>query len=93
MGFQVDQPGDCARSKDGRLKIFPPDLSEYKFSDSTAEGDPQYFGYVDKDENWYIMKLTATTARYVKGSGDYAANFALCAEPGAFEYDYYFNVF
>ena len=65
--------------------------AHYKFSDNTAEGDPQYFGYVDRDQNWYIMKLTATGARYAKGSGNYAATFAGCADPG-FEYSYFYEL-
>ncbi len=63
--------------------------AHYKFSDNTASGDPQYFGYVDKDENWYVMKFTATGARFAKGSGNYAANFANCPN---LTYSYFYEL-
>ena len=70
-------------------------VAPYKFSDNTASGDPQYFGYVDKDENWYIMKLTGTGARFAKGKGDYATNFGNCAkdpDDGGLVYSYFFEL-
>lgn len=49
-------------------------VAHYKFSDNTAPGDPQFLGYVDKDQNWYIMKLTSSGARFANGVGNYATN-------------------
>lgn len=64
-------------------------FSNYELSDMTAVGDPQYFGYVDKDENWYIRRVTASTVRFAKGSGDYPAAFAGAA---GLTYHYYFEI-
>lgn len=59
-------------------------LKGYKISDMESIGNPSvpnphYFGYVNKDCEWYIMKLTNITARYAKGDSDYDANWALRA--------------
>ena len=54
-------------------------LKDYHISDMESTGNPSvpnphYFGYVNKDCNWYIMKVTNVTTRYARGSGDYDAN-------------------
>ena len=73
---------------DGTISHEDP-TTKYKFSDNTATGDPQYFGYVTKDQDWYIMKLTASGARFAKGSGNYAANFSNAAN---LTYYYFFEL-
>jgi hypothetical protein len=50
------------------------DLASYRISDLDTGSSPQYFGYVDKDGRWYILELTATIARYCKGSDSYETN-------------------
>lgn len=62
----------------------------YKISDIDDAGDPKYFGYLDANGNWYVLKLTSTDARYSKGVTDYAANWGNRA---ALSYDYYNNTF
>jgi len=65
-------------------------VAEYMFSDSDPTGE--YYGFVDKSENWYIMKLISTvpmSARFANGKGNYAANFAVC---GDLTYYYFFEL-
>jgi hypothetical protein len=61
-------------------------LSDYRISDIE---DP-YYGYVKADGGWYIMQLTATTARYVKGDANYTTAWTNRATP--LGYDYFFNI-
>ena len=39
---------------------------------------PSYYGFIDQDGNWYIMRATTsgniTTYEFVKGSSDYSTN-------------------
>ena len=46
-------------------------LSDYKINDVDDDASPNYYGFTDKDENWYILKETispgANTYRYEKG--------------------------
>ena len=41
-------------------------LAKYKVTDIDPTEGNSYFGYVDKDGKWFIMNLTAITARYIK---------------------------
>ena len=76
MGFQVDQPWDCARSKDGKLLINSLALEDYKISDIDDSSDPSYFGFLNKDGHWYIMEQNTAnkTYRYASGADDYSTN-------------------
>lgn len=73
------------------LPVLVADLENYKISD-VAIGDPiSYYGYVDKDENWYIQQDTGGTAfRYFKGSTDYTTNWTNRA---GLAYDYFYAIF
>ena len=62
----------------------------YKITDLDTAGTTKYFGYVDKDGNWYIMKLTDTQGRYIKGVSDYINNWINRA---TLSYDYFNVVF
>lgn len=66
--------------------------TDYKISDMDTSSDPSYFGYIDKDGNWYITELTESTGevRYCKGSSDYSTNWTSRA---SLTYDLYNNVF
>jgi hypothetical protein len=63
---------------------------QYKITDIDPTEGNSYFGHVDKDGKWYIMNLTATAARYVKGDSGYQAAWG---NKGALGYDYFYNVF
>jgi hypothetical protein len=62
---------------------------DYKISD-LADGDTSYFGFLKSDGSWYIMSLTETEARYVKGDDDYSTNWT---DRESLTYDYYNNIF
>jgi hypothetical protein len=69
-------------------------LSGYFISDKDDDASPNYFGFVDRDGNWYILKETvlagADTYRYAKGTTGYTTNWTGRA---ALSYDYFYNVF
>lgn len=67
-------------------------LFHYKASDTDTGSDTKYYGFVDKNENWYIIKEVTTdeTFRYVKGSSAYATAWSNRASQ---TYDYFYNVF
>lgn len=62
-------------------KYFPADIEEAATS---------YYGFTDKDENWYILRATATQNRFHSGSGNYATAWTNRA---SHSYDYFFNKF
>jgi len=64
--------------------------SKYKITDIDPTDGNSYFGYMDKDGNWYIMHLTSTEARYIKGTAAYED--AWIAK-GGLAYDYFDNIF
>jgi hypothetical protein len=70
----------------------PVTLDGYKLSGLDSDADPYYFGHVDPDGNWYIMKLdvAAGTSLYVKGASGYPAAWAGRTGLG---YDYFNAVF
>jgi hypothetical protein len=78
---------------DGRI-ITANILERYVISDKDDDASPNYYGFVDKDENWVILKETISpgndTYRYVKGSGNYSTNWA---NRTTLTYDYFYNVF
>jgi len=45
----------------------------FKITDKDDAADPSYFGFVDKNGNWYILKVTesAGTYRYCTGTTGY----------------------
>jgi glycosyltransferase A (GT-A) superfamily protein (DUF2064 family) len=63
--------------------------NQYKISD-LADGNTSYFGFLKSDGSWYIMSLTETEARYVKGDDDYSTNWT---DRESLTYDYYNNIF
>jgi len=65
---------------------------KYKLSDMDTGGATEYYGYIDKDENWYILQLTTTAARYCSGAGGYPAAWDDRVPPGQ-TYDYFDEVF
>lgn len=49
-------------------------LDKYEPSYTDDAGDPQYYGFVDKDGNWYVQKITGGTITYSKGTTSFATN-------------------
>ncbi len=66
--------------------------SIYKISNLDTEGDTKYFGYVNSEGGWYIMKLTSIAATYVKGDSEYSTNWDLRAGV-ELSYDTFDNIF
>jgi len=54
------------------LQLIVDPLAKYKSAGMDIASNPMYFGYLDKDGNWYIKKLDTTSGTtYVKGTSDY----------------------
>ena len=64
----------------------------YQVSDMDTAGP--YYGYIDAEGRWYIMKETTsgtvTSYRFIKGTSDYATNWTGRA---GLTYDTFNNVF
>ena len=63
---------------------------EYMPSDIESGGATEYFGFIDADGRWYIMKKTSTAIRYTAGGASYSTNWTNRA---ALSYDYWDAVF
>jgi hypothetical protein len=67
-------------------------LAKYQPADEDISGDPEYYGFTDKDGNWYIQQISPSngTYRYAKGSTNYITNWT---NRTSLSYDYFHNVF
>ena len=77
------------------VRVIPkgtPDLDGYAISEIDDAGNPAYYGYINKNGNWFIMQenVAAKTYRYAKGASDYTTNWTNRA---SLTYDYFYNVF
>ena len=64
----------------------------YEISDLDTGGSTQYYGFLDQIGNWYIIQMTTTTVRYVRGSSaDYYPD--IWNNRANLDYDYFNNVF
>lgn len=65
---------------------------EYKISEIDDSTEVSYYGFVNKDGAWFIMKedLGASTYRYAKGNSEFSENWQSRQD---LKYDYYFNLF
>lgn len=80
-----------AETADYEKTLTTEDLTaKYKISDIDDSGTTKYFGFTDKDGNWFIMSLTTTDVRYIKGASGYTTNWAARA---GLTYDYFYNAF
>lgn len=102
-GILAKDIGNDVRSvlcdEQGRLLILNNELSKFASSDVdnfSLSATTQFFGFVDKDENWYILRREYTNNRkvienrYFKGEGSYEAAFTGRA---GHAYDHYFDIF
>lgn len=60
----------------------------YSISDLDESGTTKYYGFLKDDGAWYIMSVTATAVRYVKGTSGYSF-----ASPSSLTYDTFSNTF
>lgn len=67
-------------------------LEAYQITDQDDGGNTKYYGFMDKDGNWYILKndTVASTYRYTRGTSSYAANWTNRA---TLTYGYFGDVF
>jgi len=80
-----------SETEDYQKTFISEDLTaKYKISDIDDTGSKKYFGYMDKDGNWFIMTLTTTQTRYVKGTSNYITAWTGRA---SLVYDYFNNIF
>lgn len=64
--------------------------SRYSISDLDESGVTKYYGYLDADGAWYILQLTSSTGRYIKGASNYTTNWTNRA---SLTYDTFDNIF
>lgn len=86
---------------DGTVVTISSPLDLYEVSD-TADGfyedNPgiNFYGYVSRDEDWYILEETVTPVgtdnnyKYFKGSGNYSTAWT---NKAGHSYDYFYNIF
>lgn len=69
-------------------------LASYRISDKDDDASPNYYGFVNADGAWYILKETvsagADTYRYAAGSSDYTTNWTNRA---SLSYGYFYSTF
>lgn len=69
-------------------------FDNYHISDIDDASTVKYYGFVDADGNWYIMKedtsVSPKTYRYVSGNVDYTTNFT---DRASLSYNYFYGIF
>lgn len=65
-------------------------LDGYVISDLDEAAATKYYGFLTASGGWYILKLTSTAARYVKGDSGYTTAWT---DRATQTYDYYDAVF
>lgn len=80
------------------IKLFNAIVDGYRVADQLPKGsDPNtiYFGYVDKEGNWYIERndSTAGTWRFARGKASVTSYVAAWAGREGLTYGYFYAVF
>lgn len=87
-------PGSVTLKDSGGTAIDPAEKEPtdgYEVNDVDDTTYPSYYGFVDKDGNWYITQEDSGGAfRYVRGATDYSTNWTNRATQS---YDYFSSVF
>lgn len=66
-------------------------LAVYQATDADTSNSVKYYGFTDKDENWYILRDdSGSSYRYAKGSGNYTTAWSGRA---GLDYGYFYEVF
>ena len=75
-GFGMGATSSSGSGGSSSTPIIIDSLDHYKPSDADETTANKYYGFLDKDGNWYIMKndTSANSYRYAKGSGSYSTN-------------------
>ncbi len=80
-------------NRTNRLPVVTEDaLDNYQPSDETNTGGVDYYGFLDRNGNWYIQQYDYNngTIRYIRGSSDYTTNWT---NRESLTYRYYNQVF
>ena len=80
-------------NRTNRLPVVTEDaLDNYQPSDETNTGEVDYYGFLDRNGNWYIQQYDYNngTIRYIRGSSDYTTNWT---NRESLTYRYYNQVF
>ena len=76
------------------LNARTPQIAGYVASDQSVSGTTTYFGFVDRDGNWYIQEQVVTgddiSWRYAKGNSGYIASWTARA---TLTYNFYYTEF
>ena len=64
--------------------------AKFKIADIDDAGTTKYFGFTDQDGAWFILRLTATQARYAHGTTSYQTAWSTRVD---LAYDYFYNAF
>ena len=90
----IPGPGTIAVKDTAGAKIDPAiksPIDGYGISEVDDDAYPNYYGFVNKDDAWYILKEASDNSfRYTKGTSDFATNWTNRASV-SLSYDY-FNV-
>jgi hypothetical protein len=67
-------------------------LARYRCADLDESGDPKYYGFIDTDGAWYILRYNVASGqiRYAKGASGYTIAWANASGQS---YDYYYTTF
>lgn len=67
-------------------------VGNYETANVDESSDPKYYGFLDRDGNWYILKsaTSGTVFTYAKGVTDYSTNWTNRA---SLTYDTFDNTF
>lgn len=89
----VPGPGTVALKDSSGQRIDPAEKKPtdgYYITD-IDDSTPSYYGYLDKNGNWYIIKENSDGSfRYVRGSGSFASYWS---SRSSLNYDYFDNIF
>lgn len=80
------------------IKLFNSIVDGYRVADQLVHSTIAttfFFGYVDKDGNWYIEKNDSLlgTWRFIRGKASVTTYLAAWAGREGLSYDYFYNIF
>jgi len=65
-------------------------LQDYALTDIDDTTSTEYYGYTDKNGNWYIKQITSSAMRFIRGTSSYATNWTGRA---GLTYGYFYDIF
>ncbi len=86
-------PGTVAIKNTSGVAIDPAEKKPtdgYSITEIDDSGADTYYGFVNKDGAWFILKDSDSTYRYAKGASSFSTNWS---DRASLTYDYFNNVF